>query len=107
MILATGSRSWIPPIEGFGVTGTSVLRTAADAMDLRAYAQRVGTQRGVVAGGGLLGLEAGYALHKVGIKTVVLERGDRLLRRQLDERAAELLRTYLEGLGLRSCSSAR
>src|SRR4051794_5489032 len=100
LVLATGSRSWVPPIEGFGGTGTGVLRSAADAMALRAYAQRVGTQRGVVAGGGLLGLEAAYALHKLGIKTVVLERGDRLLRRQLDHRAGELLRTYLEGLGL-------
>jgi nitrite reductase (NADH) large subunit len=53
-----------------------------------------------VAGGGLLGLEAAYALHKLGLKTVVLERSDRLLRRQLDVRAAEILRQYLEGLGL-------
>lgn len=53
-----------------------------------------------VAGGGLLGLEAAYALHKLGLKTVVLERSDRLLRRQLDPRAAEILRNYLERLGL-------
>src|SRR3954447_19754216 len=100
LILASGSRSFVPPIEGFGVPGTGVLRSAADAMALRAYAQRVGTQRGIVAGGGLLGLEAAYALHKLGIKTVVLERSDRLLKRQLDHRAGELLKTYLEGLGL-------
>src|SRR3954451_10701921 len=100
LILAAGSRSWVPPIEGFGADGSGVLRNAADAMALRAYAQRVGSRRGVVAGGGLLGLEAAYALHKLGIKTVVLERGDRLLPRQLDHRAGELLRTYLEGLGL-------
>ncbi len=55
-------------IEGFGAPGTGVLRTAADAMALRAYAQRVGSRRGVVAGGGLLGLEAAYALHKLGLK---------------------------------------
>ena len=54
----------------------------------------------VVAGGGLLGLEAAYALHKLGLRTTVLERGDRLLRRQLDARASALLQTYLEGLGL-------
>jgi NADPH-dependent 2,4-dienoyl-CoA reductase/sulfur reductase-like enzyme/ferredoxin len=100
LILASGSSSWVPPIEGFGATGTGVLRSAADAMALRAYAQRVGTQRGIVAGGGLLGLEAAYALHKLNIKTVVLERSDRLLKRQLDQRAGELLKTYLEGLGL-------
>lgn len=100
LILATGSRSLVPSIDGFGVPGTSVLRSAADAMALRAYAQRVGSRRGVVAGGGLLGLEAAYALHKLGLKTTVLERGPGLLRRQLDQRAGELLKSYLEALGL-------
>jgi NAD(P)H-nitrite reductase large subunit len=100
LILASGSRSFVPPIEGFGAPGTGVLRNAADAIALRAYAQKVGSRRGVVAGGGLLGLEAAYALHKLGLKTTVLERSDSLLARQLDQRGGELLRTYLEGLGL-------
>lgn len=100
LILATGSRSLVPRIDGFGAPGTSVLRSAADAMALRAYAQRVGSRRGVVAGGGLLGLEAAYALHKLGLKTTVLERGPGLLRRQLDQRAGELLKSYLVALGL-------
>ena len=100
LILATGSSSFVPGIEGFGAPGTFVLRTADDALDLRAFAQRHGAQRAVVAGGGLLGLEAAYALHKLGLRTSVLERGPRLLRRQLDRRASELLQSYLEGLGL-------
>ena len=79
LILASGSRSFVPPIEGFGAPGTGVLRNAADAMALRAYAQKVGSRRGVVAGGGLLGLEAAYALHKLGLKTTVLERSGSLL----------------------------
>jgi len=54
-----------------------------------------------VAGGGLLGLEAAYALSKVGLSVTLLERGNWLLRRQLDARAAQLLQSYLEGLGLR------
>lgn len=52
LILATGSRSLVPPIDGFGAPGTGVLRNAADAMALRAYAQRVGSRRAVVAGVG-------------------------------------------------------
>ena len=77
-----------------------MLRAADDAMGIRAFAQRTGARPRVVAGGGLLGLEAAYALHKLGLRVTVLERGDRLLRRQLDARAAELLRAYLEDLGL-------
>ena len=106
LILATGSRSFVPAIDGFGVPGTFVLRTADDALGLRAFAQRHGAQRAVVAGGGLLGLEAAYALHKLGLRTAVLERGDRLLRRQLDARASALLHGYLEGLGLEILTDA-
>jgi nitrite reductase (NADH) large subunit len=100
LILASGSRSYVPPIPGFGVPGTGVLRSAADAMELRAFAQRVRAHRAVVAGGGLLGLEAAYALLKLGLHPVVLERSHALLRRQLDARAGELLCHYLEGLGI-------
>jgi NADPH-dependent 2,4-dienoyl-CoA reductase/sulfur reductase-like enzyme/ferredoxin len=106
LIIATGSASFVPEIDGFGAPGTFVLRTADDALGLRSFAQRQGARRAVVAGGGLLGLEAAYALHKLGLRTTVLERGDRLLRRQLDTRASELLRAYLEGLGLEILTDA-
>ena len=106
LILATGSRSFVPLIEGFGAPGTFVLRTAGDALELRAFAQRHAARHAVVAGGGLLGLEAAYALHKLGLRTTVLERGDRLLRRQLDARASVLLQGYLEGLGLEILTGA-
>jgi NADPH-dependent 2,4-dienoyl-CoA reductase/sulfur reductase-like enzyme/ferredoxin len=100
LILATGSASYVPPIAGWGAPGTYVLRSAADALAIRSYAQLNRARRGVVAGGGLLGLEAAYALHKLGLSTTVLERSDRLLRRQLDERAAQLLQRYIEGVGI-------
>jgi nitrite reductase (NADH) large subunit len=106
LILATGSSSFVPPIEGFGAEGTFVLRSADDALHIRAFAQRHGARHAVVAGGGLLGLEAAYALHKLGMRTSVLERSDRLLRRQLDARAADLLRRYIEGLGMEIVTDA-
>jgi NADPH-dependent 2,4-dienoyl-CoA reductase/sulfur reductase-like enzyme/ferredoxin len=100
LILATGSDSFVPPIEGWGAPGTFVLRRAADAFAIRTYAQEHRAEHAVIAGGGLLGLEAAYALHKIGLHVTVLERSETLLSRQLDARAAEILRDYLEGLGL-------
>jgi nitrite reductase (NADH) large subunit len=100
LILATGSDAHVPDIRGFGGPGTFVLRTASDALGVREHVQRAGAETAVVAGGGLLGLEAAYALHKLGLRTTVLERGRWLLRRQLDERAGELLRAYLANLGI-------
>jgi NADPH-dependent 2,4-dienoyl-CoA reductase/sulfur reductase-like enzyme/ferredoxin len=100
LILTAGSKNFVPPIEGFGAGGSFVLREAEDAMGIRAYVQEHRCRRAVIAGGGLLGLEAAYALKKLGLHVTVLEVNDRLLHRQLDERASELLQRYLEGLGI-------
>ena len=106
LVLATGSSSFVPPIEGFGLQGGFVLREADDAMQIRTYAQAHGCRTAVVAGGGLLGLEAAYALHKLGLHVAVLERSDRLLTRQLDRQGSQMLRTYLEKLGLEIVTNA-
>jgi NADPH-dependent 2,4-dienoyl-CoA reductase/sulfur reductase-like enzyme/ferredoxin len=100
LILATGSSSFAPSIPGYGLSGSFVLREAEDAMEIRAYVQKQQCRTAVIAGGGLLGLETAYALHKMGLTVWVLERGEWLLRRQLDERGGSSLKQYLEALGL-------
>ncbi|MGI9080090.1 MAG: FAD-dependent oxidoreductase [Acidimicrobiales bacterium] len=101
LILATGSSSMVPPsVEGFGRPGTFVVREAADAMELRAYAQQHQAQRAVVAGAGLLGLEAAHAIYELGLKVTVFERGKRLMAKQIDARTSELVYNYFRGLGI-------
>lgn len=100
LVLAMGSSGRVPNIEGMGMSGTFVLREADDAIYIRAFAQEYACKKAVIAGGGLLGLEAAYALHKLGLDVVVLERGAWLMRRQLDERGASFLRQYLKGIGI-------
>jgi hypothetical protein len=104
LVLAVGST--IPPIMGFGVPGTFVLPKTADAIELRAYNQRRGARQALVAGGGLLSLEAAYALYELGLQAGMLERSDRLLRRQLDTAGSGLLRAYLEETGVRIIANA-
>lgn len=100
LILAMGASSFVPPIEGIGGRGSFVLREAGDAIAIRAYVQETMARSAVVAGGGLLGLEAAYALHQLGLGVTVLERSDRLLSRQVDERCSQLLTDYLENVGI-------
>ena len=69
-------------------------------MQIRAYAQRHDCRRAVVAGGGLLGLEAAYSLHLLGLKVTVLEQGSRLLSRQIDSRCSELVEAHFERAGI-------
>jgi nitrite reductase (NADH) large subunit len=53
-----------------------------------------------VIGGGLLGLEAAYGLAKAGTPVTLLHLMDRLMERQLDLPAADLLKTLVERKGV-------
>ena len=100
LILATGSSSVEPPVSGFGRPGSFVLRSATDAAHIRAYAQQHACRDAVVSGGGLLGLEAAHSLLELGLRVTVLERGARLLSRQIDARCSELVDAYFRSIGL-------
>lgn len=100
LILAMGSSATVPPIDGIRRPGSFALRKAADAMGLRGYVQQNGSRRAVVAGGGLLGLEAAYSLHLLGLQVTVLERGERLLHRQIDARCSELVAEHFATAGI-------
>src|SRR5262249_17269333 len=54
----------------------------------------------VVIGGGLLGLEAAYGLARAGAQVTVVHLMDRLMERQLDARAAALLKSAMEQKGI-------
>jgi NAD(P)H-nitrite reductase large subunit len=69
-------------------------------MAIRSFAQAYKCRRAIIGGGGLLGLEAGYALLQMGLRVIILERSNWLLRRQLDARGGQFLRDYLEHLGM-------
>lgn len=100
LILAMGSTSFVPTIHGIDMPGAFVVREAEDAMHIREFVQEHGCRQAVVAGGGLLGLEAAFGMHQLGLDVAVLERGEWLLRRQLDATGAGILQNYLEGLGI-------
>ena len=97
LLVATGSRSFIPPIKGADKKGVFALRTIQDARDIVAWAKNI--QKGVLIGGGLLGLEAGNALRKLGKSVTVVEFFPRLLPRQLDVAGGGRLQKIMEGMG--------
>jgi nitrite reductase (NADH) large subunit len=98
LLLATGARAALPPVEGIASPGVFVLRTLDDA---NALVEHLGTHRRVaVLGGGLLGLEVARAVRGRGVEVVVIEYFDRLLPRQLDPAAAAILRAQLEKDGI-------
>lgn len=97
LLIATGSHSFVPAIKGYDLTGVFTLRTIKDAHEISVFAKK--TDNVVLIGGGLLGLETGYALRKLGKKVTVVESFPRLLPRQLDVDGAFRLQQILEEMG--------
>ncbi len=99
LVLATGSRPFVPPVPGHDLPCCFTYRTLDDLDAIRAAA-RPG-RPGVVIGGGLLGLEAANALRLLGMRPHVVELAPRLLPLQVDEAAGALLARLVEGVGVR------
>lgn len=105
LVLATGSRALRLPLPGAQLQGVHVFRDGADVDALkRLAAQR---KKIIVIGGGLLGLEAAYGLVKSGAEVSLAHVTDRLMERQLDKDAAELLKRIIESKGIDVLLEAR
>ena len=104
LVLATGSLPVRLPISGMDLPGVVAFRDLGHVEAIRAVS-RPGA-RAVVIGGGLLGLEAAYGLARIGVATTLLHVMDRLMERQLDARAARLVRAAMERKGVEVVLSA-
>jgi NADH oxidase (H2O2-forming) len=96
LILATGSRSFIPPIPGANKEGVLSLKTLEDADRIRATK---GTSA-VVVGSGAVGIEAALALRELGWEVTVVELMDRVLPRMFDAPIAKMAAAHLERAGV-------
>ncbi|GAB3292506.1 NAD(P)/FAD-dependent oxidoreductase [Parasphingorhabdus pacifica] len=98
LVLATGSRPFVPSVPGHGLEGCFVYRTIDDLDAIRASATQGG--HGVVVGGGLLGLEAANALRLLGMTAHVVEVAPHLMPLQVDEGGGSVLNRLVTDLGL-------
>jgi NAD(P)H-nitrite reductase large subunit len=99
LVLATGSRPFVPPLDGTDLNGVFVFRSLDDCAAIAARAQE--GSRAVVLGGGLLGLEAARGLLSQDLEVTVLETAPHLMPQQLDATAGALLQHKLEAMGVR------
>jgi nitrite reductase (NADH) large subunit len=96
LILACGAVANKPLLPG--AREVFALRSYDDALVINRACSTTG--RAFIVGGGLLGIETAYALHKRGIKVAVAERAEYLLPRQLDRSGGEFLKAQLEQIGI-------
>jgi nitrite reductase (NADH) large subunit len=105
LLIATGSRSFIPPLQGLNGAdgrmrpGVFGFRTLDDCDAIVAAAAT--SSKAVVIGGGLLGLEAARGLMNHGCEVHVVHLGKHLMEAQLDRTGGAILRTAMEAMGVR------
>ena len=104
LILATGSKPFVPPIPGSDLKGVLSFRDIYDVNSMLDYCKT--RKNAVVIGGGLLGLEAAYGLKQQGMNVTVLHLMDRIMDRQLDSKASQMLKTAIEQKGITILTAA-
>ncbi|MCB9426748.1 MAG: molybdopterin-dependent oxidoreductase [Flavobacteriales bacterium] len=104
LIMATGSRPFVPKDAQLDLPGRFTIRSKKDADSLRLHLEATQLppeeQHVVLVGGGLLGLELAAALKHKNHNITIIQRGSRLMERQLDVTASRLLANEIQKLGI-------
>ena len=100
LLLATGSRPFVPGVEGLPESGYFTFTSWDDARELMKWV-RPG-KRALVMGAGLIGMKASEALQARGVRVTVVEKMERILPATLDEYASGMVaeRCVAHGLEL-------
>jgi ferredoxin-nitrate reductase len=98
LILATGSRSFVPRDVPRDLKGVFTMRSRGDADGLLGHLKV--NSHVVIVGGGLLGLELATSLREMAIEVSIIQRISRLMERQLDAIGSELLGEEIEERGI-------
>lgn len=107
IIFATGASPAIPPVNGLAENKETVtLRTMDDVINMQKKIHA--GEKAIVIGGGVLGLEAAFALRKRDMQVTVLECMENLMQ-NLDFSAekSNALKVLLEQNGLQICTGAK
>lgn len=94
LILATGSRANLPRDAPTGLDNVLTMRTRQDADRLKKYLKP--GAHVLIVGGGLLGLELAMSLREIDVWVSILQLGSRLMERQIDRIAGQLLLEHID-----------
>ncbi len=105
LLIASGSHAVRPPITGMDLPGVENCWTLADARRI-AEGAREGSQV-VLMGAGFIGCIVLEALAKRGVALTVIEMGERMLPRMMDEVGGDMIARWCESKGVRVLTGVR
>ena len=104
LIYALGSYCFVPPFKGAELDKVVAIRTIEDAARIKNMIPNIRTA--AVIGGGVLGLEAAWALRRAKLEVTVIEGAPALMARQLNPAASALMKTIAGDAGIRVLTAA-
>ena len=99
LLLANGSSNFTPSIEGIEKEGVYTIRKLNNIQEIKDNIEDKKTILNI--GGGIQGLETAWTLHQHGKDVIIAEFFNRLMPRQLDEKASKILQSAIENLGIK------
>ncbi len=105
LVLATGRKPFLPPIEGKELAGVHTLSDYEDGVRLKN--EMKGAKRAVIIGGGIIGLEVATAFSEKNIHTTVIEMLPQILPQILDPDMAKIVEERLKGMGIEVLTSSK
>lgn len=105
LLVATGSRTVVPPIEGIDSPGVHACWTLEDARQILRLANP--GAKVVLIGAGFIGSIILEALASRGVDLTVIEMEDRMVSRMMNERCGGLITDWCVGKGVTVHTSAR
>ncbi len=94
LVIATGSKPFIPPISGTNLRRVFTLHTLEDCLEVNACLKEA--SNAVIIGGGAIGVETAFAFRKRGLNVTLIEIMNSLLPGRLDRDLAETLKMAAE-----------
>ncbi|MGB2842434.1 MAG: FAD-dependent oxidoreductase [Halobacteriota archaeon] len=95
LVIATGSKPFIPPIEGTNLEGVYTLTGREDGERIEAAMNATRPGNALIIGAGLIGLQTAVAFSKKGIKVTVVETLPYLLPTILDADMTSIVQKWL------------
>lgn len=99
LIIATGGRVFVPPIQGADLGNVFIVRTIQDGKRIQAALE--GAQNVVIGGAGVIGLELAVSLREMGKDVTIIEMMDQVIPRIADKDMADEIQAHLEERGIR------
>jgi nitrite reductase (NADH) large subunit len=99
LLIASGASASLPDFEGSSSRRVFTIRNISDIYGIKEKLKKSHQQRVIISGAGLVSIEIGNALLKLGFKPVFLISSNRVLSQILDEEGSEIVKKNMIGSG--------